>query len=104
MAVNNIQYTDHASLLVLSGYEGERCQLPVDHCDSQPCKNGATCFSSQAGPRCYCPEGRKPSLSSWKLSERVAGVTARVSQIHFYILSAYAIYQDRLLDLNPGKH
>ncbi|GLD57159.1 delta and Notch-like epidermal growth factor-related receptor isoform X2 [Lates japonicus] len=39
------------------GYEGERCQLLVDHCLSQPCKNGATCFSSLAGPRCYCPEG-----------------------------------------------
>lgn len=43
-----------------TGYEGERCQLLVDHCLSQPCKNEATCFSSLAGPRCYCPEGRIP--------------------------------------------
>lgn len=42
-----------------SGYDGERCQVVVDHCVSQPCQSGATCFSSLAGPRCLCPEGRE---------------------------------------------
>lgn len=44
-----------------SGFEGDRCQLLVDHCLSEPCKNGATCSSSLAGPRCFCPEGYQGS-------------------------------------------
>ncbi|XP_010871746.2 delta and Notch-like epidermal growth factor-related receptor [Esox lucius] len=44
------------------GYEGDLCQLLVDHCLSQPCRNGATCSSSLAGPRCYCPEGYQGAM------------------------------------------
>ncbi|KAG7278969.1 hypothetical protein CRUP_036620 [Coryphaenoides rupestris] len=54
-------------------YEGERCQFLVDHCLSQPCKNGATCFSSQAGPRCYCPEGYQGPMCDQKADPCAAG-------------------------------
>uniref|UniRef100_A0A7N8YIM0 Delta/notch-like EGF repeat containing n=1 Tax=Mastacembelus armatus TaxID=205130 RepID=A0A7N8YIM0_9TELE len=49
------------------GYEGERCQLLVDHCLSQPCKHGATCFSTLAGPRCYCPDGYQGATCEQKV-------------------------------------
>ncbi|KAJ4935571.1 hypothetical protein JOQ06_017103 [Pogonophryne albipinna] len=52
-------------------YEGERCQLLVDHCVSEPCKNGATCFSSLAGPRCYCPEVFIASATCIRLSGEI---------------------------------
>ncbi|XP_066540529.1 delta and Notch-like epidermal growth factor-related receptor isoform X2 [Hoplias malabaricus] len=41
------------------GFEGERCQILVNHCSSEPCKNGATCSSTLNGPQCYCSEGYK---------------------------------------------
>ncbi|XP_055752026.1 delta and Notch-like epidermal growth factor-related receptor [Salvelinus fontinalis] len=44
------------------GFQGDLCQLQVDHCLSQPCRNGATCSSSLAGPRCYCTEGYQGSM------------------------------------------
>ena len=60
------------------GYEGERCQFLVDHCLSQPCKNGATCFSSQAGPRCYCTEGELSQLKVVRSKPRSSHISMGV--------------------------
>lgn len=37
-------------------FAGEMCEL-VDHCASQPCKNGASCVSSEDGYSCICADG-----------------------------------------------
>ncbi|XP_031429650.1 delta and Notch-like epidermal growth factor-related receptor isoform X1 [Clupea harengus] len=49
------------------GFEGDRCHALVDHCLSQPCRNGASCSSSLGGPHCYCPEGYQGSLCEQKV-------------------------------------
>ncbi|XP_030072084.1 delta and Notch-like epidermal growth factor-related receptor [Microcaecilia unicolor] len=40
-----------------AGFTGEHCEFKIDHCISQPCKNGGTCSSSLAGFSCQCSEG-----------------------------------------------
>uniref|UniRef100_A0AAY4C9Q3 EGF-like domain-containing protein n=1 Tax=Denticeps clupeoides TaxID=299321 RepID=A0AAY4C9Q3_9TELE len=49
------------------GFEGDRCQALVDHCLSQPCRNGASCSSSLEGPHCYCPEGYQGTFCEQKI-------------------------------------
>ncbi|XP_046891949.1 delta and Notch-like epidermal growth factor-related receptor [Hypomesus transpacificus] len=55
------------------GFEGESCQMLVDHCLSEPCRNGATCSSSLAGPRCYCPEGYQGSMCEQRVDPCASG-------------------------------
>ena len=40
-----------------AGFSGERCEINVDECASQPCYNGGTCKDSPQGYRCECPPG-----------------------------------------------
>ena len=40
-----------------AGFTGERCEINVDECASQPCYNGGTCVDSPQGYRCECPRG-----------------------------------------------
>ncbi|XP_006637889.2 delta and Notch-like epidermal growth factor-related receptor isoform X1 [Lepisosteus oculatus] len=49
------------------GYTGKRCQALIDHCISQPCKNGGTCSSSVSGYSCQCPEGFLGSACEQKI-------------------------------------
>ncbi|KAG8508280.1 Sushi, nidogen and EGF-like domain-containing protein 1 [Galemys pyrenaicus] len=41
----------------LSGFTGRQCQLDVDECASQPCRNGGTCTPGPRGFSCQCPAG-----------------------------------------------
>ncbi|XP_029472078.1 delta and Notch-like epidermal growth factor-related receptor [Rhinatrema bivittatum] len=40
-----------------TGFTGELCEAKINHCTSQPCKNGGTCYSSLSGFSCQCSEG-----------------------------------------------
>ena len=40
-----------------AGFTGERCEINVDECASQPCYNGGTCVDSPQGYRCECAAG-----------------------------------------------
>ena len=40
-----------------AGFTGERCEINVDECASQPCYNGGTCVDSPQGYRCECAPG-----------------------------------------------
>lgn len=40
-----------------AGYEGAFCEFEVNECDSQPCRNGATCHNLINAYRCLCPRG-----------------------------------------------
>lgn len=36
---------------------GQRCNIDIDECASNPCRKGATCINDVNGFRCMCPEG-----------------------------------------------
>lgn len=36
---------------------GQRCNIDIDECASNPCRKGATCINDVNGFRCLCPEG-----------------------------------------------
>lgn len=36
---------------------GQRCNIDIDECASNPCRKGATCINDVNGFRCICPEG-----------------------------------------------
>lgn len=39
-------------------FAGETCELPVDHCANNPCRNSGTClFDSDGLVKCLCPKG-----------------------------------------------
>lgn len=38
-------------------FTGTRCQVNIDDCVSNPCKNGGLCHDSVAGYTCECPLG-----------------------------------------------
>ena len=37
-----------------TGHEGDFCQTKIDHCRSEPCQHGATCFDRFTGYVCQC--------------------------------------------------
>lgn len=39
------------------GFTGSRCQINIDDCESNPCRNGGRCVDSIAGYTCICPAG-----------------------------------------------
>lgn len=42
---------------------GERCEVRLDPCESQPCQSGATCVTLPTeGFLCKCPPGRTGTL------------------------------------------
>lgn len=36
---------------------GQRCNIDIDECASNPCRKGATCINDVNAFRCLCPEG-----------------------------------------------
>ncbi|MGH0165677.1 UNVERIFIED_CONTAM: hypothetical protein FKN15_051961 [Acipenser sinensis] len=36
---------------------GPLCNVEIDECNSNPCRNGGTCVDEENGFRCQCPEG-----------------------------------------------
>ena len=36
------------------GFTGDRCQLQLEQCDSNPCQNDALCFVVDDSYLCYC--------------------------------------------------
>ncbi len=38
----------------LSGFEGDTCEVAVDHCQPMPCQNGGTCRNIPGGYKCDC--------------------------------------------------
>ncbi|XP_069006982.1 sushi, nidogen and EGF-like domain-containing protein 1 isoform X4 [Embiotoca jacksoni] len=41
----------------LAGFTGRRCQIDVDECGSNPCRNGGTCKDQINSFTCQCPPG-----------------------------------------------
>lgn len=39
------------------GFTGSRCELNINECDNNPCRNGAQCLDEKGGYRCICPDG-----------------------------------------------
>lgn len=39
------------------GFSGSRCQINIDDCLSQPCRNKGICHDSIAAYTCECPPG-----------------------------------------------
>jgi hypothetical protein len=39
------------------GYNGKRCEDPIDHCSDEPCQNGGSCQQQHHGCTCACPPG-----------------------------------------------
>ncbi len=35
---------------------GERCEVNIDECESQPCQNGGWCEDGSASYTCHCPD------------------------------------------------
>ncbi|MBN3280272.1 DNER protein, partial [Polyodon spathula] len=50
-----------------AGYTGEQCESVIDHCLSQPCRNGGICFNNLPGYSCHCPEGYRGSVCEEKI-------------------------------------
>lgn len=49
--------------LLFSWCPGERCEVRLDPCESQPCQSGATCVTLPTeGFLCKCPPGRTGTL------------------------------------------
>lgn len=42
---------------LLPGWQGTLCHVKIDHCQSSPCLNGATCLNSNGGFVCVCQDG-----------------------------------------------
>ncbi|CBY33010.1 unnamed protein product [Oikopleura dioica] len=43
--------------LCASAFDGLRCELAIDSCDSASCQNNATCIDTSPGWECKCPPG-----------------------------------------------
>ncbi|KAL3052736.1 hypothetical protein OYC64_005292 [Pagothenia borchgrevinki] len=41
----------------LPGFTGVNCELEMQECDSNPCRNGAICTNLESGYMCTCPQG-----------------------------------------------
>ncbi|XP_071946555.1 IgGFc-binding protein-like isoform X2 [Antedon mediterranea] len=39
------------------GFNGDRCEVDINECDSSPCQNGAPCIDQTNGYLCACPPG-----------------------------------------------
>lgn len=43
--------------LCVNGFDGKHCEIDIDECMSNPCKNGATCNQYVDSYTCTCPLG-----------------------------------------------
>lgn len=50
--------------MCMSLLTGIRCEVDINECDSNPCKNGATCEDAANSHRCHCPVS-KPDQEPW---------------------------------------
>uniref|UniRef100_A0A3Q3H3R6 Crumbs cell polarity complex component 2 n=1 Tax=Labrus bergylta TaxID=56723 RepID=A0A3Q3H3R6_9LABR len=50
--------------LGFSLHSGIHCEVDINECDSNPCKNGATCEDAANHYRCHCP-APEPGLEPW---------------------------------------
>ncbi|XP_053472858.1 milk fat globule EGF and factor V/VIII domain containing a [Ictalurus furcatus] len=76
-----------------SGFEGVNCQINVNDCDNQPCKNGGVCRDLDGDYTCQCPSpyvGKQCQLSCISLLGMEEGgiVESQISasSVHFGIL------------------
>lgn len=54
------------SKICLHGWQGTLCHVKIDHCQSSPCLNGATCLNSNGGFVCVCQDGYNGTLCEFK--------------------------------------
>ncbi len=55
------------------GFDGPRCEININECESSPCLNDGTCIDERGGFRCICMPGKKESclLSNLLRSSRL---------------------------------
>ena len=41
----------------MPGYFGEHCEIEIDECIDEPCKNNGVCYDETNGYHCACPIG-----------------------------------------------
>lgn len=61
------------------GYTGEFCQEEILHCDSSPCKNGATCINLYNDYECTCMAGFTGRSCDVSLIQPLSSTTSTVS-------------------------
>ena len=44
--------------IVLAGFTGELCEVNIDDCIDEPCKNGALCIDGINSYLCFCVNGK----------------------------------------------
>lgn len=45
------------SFFPVLSFPGPKCNVEIDECSSNPCRNGGTCVDEENGFHCQCPEG-----------------------------------------------
>lgn len=90
------------------GFTGSRCQINIDDCMSQPCRNNGICHDSIAGYTCECPPGYTgkynsslhrmsaelcPFLSSSTDKSITYQKSINTFPIHFFLLQEFHVKQ-----------
>ncbi|XP_048577481.1 protocadherin Fat 4 isoform X2 [Nematostella vectensis] len=80
-------------------YTGERCEVDIDDCASEPCQNGGTCQDGVASFTCACAEGISGSLCerNSSLCEKCVRGTRCVTFHKAATRCATADFQERII-------
>ncbi|TSK20001.1 EGF-like repeat and discoidin I-like domain-containing protein 3 [Bagarius yarrelli] len=69
------------------GFEGVNCQINVNDCDSQPCKNAGICRDLDEDYMCHCPSPYVGKQCQLRMEEgRIVESQISASSVHFGIL------------------